>query len=123
LFPDPDPNGNKNGIIEVSYANFGLIPYGHSMHGRITHDNKYENACTEFPHDYYYQGTQELREKEEFKDSDSNWLKSYAQDMADPAHLGYSPFYIADRGDCTFVEKVRNIEESGAALAIIVDNK
>lgn len=31
LFPDPDPNGNKNGIIEVSYANFGLIPYGHSM--------------------------------------------------------------------------------------------
>lgn len=31
LFPDPDPKGEKNGIIEVSYANFGLIPYGHSM--------------------------------------------------------------------------------------------
>ena len=28
---------------------------------------------------------------------------------------------IADRGDCTFVQKVRNIEEAGAALAIIID--
>lgn len=39
------------------------------------------------------------------------------------AHLDYTPFYLADRGDCTFVEKVRNIEEAGAGLAIIVDNK
>lgn len=38
-------------------------------------------------------------------------------------HLDYTPFYLADRGDCTFVEKVRNIEEAGAGLAIIVDTK
>lgn len=39
------------------------------------------------------------------------------------AHLDYVPFYLANRGDCTFVEKVRNIEEAGAGLAIIIDNK
>ena len=33
----------------------------------------------------------------------------------------FPPFMVADRGDCTFVQKVRNIEESGAALAIIID--
>lgn len=32
------------------------------------------------------------------------------------------PFMIADRGDCSFVKKVRNMEEAGVALAIIVDN-
>ena len=30
---------------------------------------------------------------------------------------------IADRGDCTFVEKVRHMEAAGVAVAIIVDNK
>lgn len=34
-----------------------------------------------------------------------------------------TPFFLADRGECSFVDKVRNIEESGAAVAIIVDNK
>lgn len=29
---------------------------------------------------------------------------------------------IADRGDCTFVTKVRNMEEAGVAVGIIVDN-
>ena len=38
-------------------------------------------------------------------------------------HLDFTPFFLADRGDCTFVEKVRNIEEAGAGLAMIVDNK
>ena len=33
------------------------------------------------------------------------------------------PFMVADRGDCSFVKKVRNMEEAGVALAIIVDNK
>tara|TARA_B110000285_G_C15082710_1_gene594406 strand:+ start:381 stop:815 length:435 start_codon:yes stop_codon:yes gene_type:complete len=32
------------------------------------------------------------------------------------------PFMIADRGDCSFVKKVRNMEDAGVALAIIVDN-
>lgn len=37
-------------------------------------------------------------------------------------HDHHVPFFIADRGECSFVEKVRNIEEAGAAMAIIIDN-
>ena len=29
---------------------------------------------------------------------------------------------LADRGDCTFVQKVRNMENAGAAVGIVVDN-
>ena len=32
------------------------------------------------------------------------------------------PWIIANRGECSFVDKVRNMEDSGAALGIIVDN-
>jgi len=35
---------------------------------------------------------------------------------------GYPTFAIADRGDCSFVEKVRNMEILGAAMGIVVDN-
>jgi hypothetical protein len=36
---------------------------------------------------------------------------------------GLSPIVIADRGNCTFVTKVRNIEKLGVKLAIICDSK
>jgi len=29
---------------------------------------------------------------------------------------------IADRGNCSFVTKVRNMEDAGVAVAIIIDN-
>lgn len=32
-----------------------------------------------------------------------------------------TPFMIADRGDCSFVDKVRNMEDAGAAVGIVVD--
>ena len=34
-----------------------------------------------------------------------------------------SPIVMIDRGNCTFVTKVRNIEKVGAKMAIICDNK
>ncbi len=34
-----------------------------------------------------------------------------------------TPFYIAVRGDCSYVQKVRNIENLGAAVAIVIDSK
>jgi hypothetical protein len=34
-----------------------------------------------------------------------------------------SPFYLAARGDCSFVQKVRNLENIGVAVAIIIDNR
>lgn len=33
-----------------------------------------------------------------------------------------TPFIIAERGGCSFVKKVRNMENIGAAVAIIVDD-
>lgn len=33
-----------------------------------------------------------------------------------------TPFFIAERGDCSFVKKVRNMENIGVAVAIIIDN-
>ena len=34
-----------------------------------------------------------------------------------------TPFMIADRGHCHFVNKIRNMEDLGAAVAIVVDNR
>jgi hypothetical protein len=33
-----------------------------------------------------------------------------------------TPFMIANRGGCSFVEKVRNMEDAGAAVAIVMDH-
>lgn len=33
-----------------------------------------------------------------------------------------TPFILADRGGCSFVQKVRNMEDAGAAVGIVVDN-
>lgn len=35
---------------------------------------------------------------------------------------GLPPFILADRGGCSFVTKVRNIEDAGAAIAIVIDS-
>jgi len=32
------------------------------------------------------------------------------------------PFILADRGGCSFVTKVRNIEDGGAAVGIVIDS-
>ena len=32
-----------------------------------------------------------------------------------------TPFFIAERGGCSFVKKVRNMENIGVAVAIIID--
>lgn len=36
--------------------------------------------------------------------------------------LFMTPLILADRGNCHFVQKVRNMEEAGAGVAIVVDN-
>jgi hypothetical protein len=33
-----------------------------------------------------------------------------------------TPFMLSDRGNCSFVNKVRHMEEAGAAVGIVVDN-
>jgi hypothetical protein len=33
-----------------------------------------------------------------------------------------TPFMLADRGGCSFVNKVRNMEDAGAAVGIVIDD-
>ena len=33
-----------------------------------------------------------------------------------------TPIFLVDRGHCTFVQKVRNIEKAGGSLAVIIDD-
>lgn len=33
-----------------------------------------------------------------------------------------TPIFLVDRGHCTFVTKVRNIERAGGSLAVIIDD-
>jgi hypothetical protein len=52
---------------------------------------------------------------------DSNALPSEFKDSIEKGGF-YTPFMLADRGDCSFVQKVRNMEDAGAAVGIVVDN-
>lgn len=85
----------KNDTIRANYANFGYIPYGQSIMGKLHYFPEHEKACDEF---------------------DESLIKLSRSD-------DITPFMIAYRGDCSFVQKVRNMENIGVAVAIIIDNR
>jgi hypothetical protein len=99
LFP-PSENGQKDawGVIPASYANFGFVPYGHAMMGRLFFDKNLDTLCEPIP-------------EQEFQD------QNFAFD-----NLFTVPFMIADRGSCSFAKKVKNMEDAGVAVGIVVDN-
>lgn len=88
--------GDNNGF-EVSLANFGVIPYGHSIIGRIYYDPDNANGCNAF---------------DEF---------DYSKDPDDDKHP--TPIILVDRGNCTFVKKIRNIEHAGGKMGIVIDHE
>lgn len=88
--------GNTDGF-NVSLANFGVIPYGHSIIGRIYFDPENADGCEPFG---------------EF---------DYSKDPDDNEHP--TPIILVERGNCTFVKKVRNIQHAGGRLGIVMDNK
>jgi len=65
-----------DGQIHASYANFGAIPYGQTIMGKIHFDKNDELACSEFS----------AEDKQELERS-----------------ADITPFYIAKRGECSFV--------------------
>ena len=87
--------GGHDGF-EMSLANFGIIPYGHSLIGRIYYDSENADGCEPYG---------------EF---------DYSGDPDDDQHP--TPIILADRGNCTFVKKIRNIEHAGGRLGIVIDN-
>jgi hypothetical protein len=34
-----------------------------------------------------------------------------------------TPIFLVDRGECSFVTKVRNIEKAGGSIAVIIDDQ
>jgi hypothetical protein len=91
-----DEFASTDGVIQASYSNFGHIPYGQSIIGRIYYNPDNKDGCNrkEFTHDF------------------SN----------DPDDV-LTPIYLVYRGSCTFVQKTRNILNARGALAVIIDNK
>ena len=82
-------------MIQASYANFGFIPYGQTIMGKLHFDSANADGCAEFTTD------------------DLNEIRRTAD---------ITPFFIAERGNCTFVQKVRNMENIGVAVGIVVDD-
>ena len=57
-----------------------------------------------------------------FDQDDSNACKEFPDEILDRTD-DISPFFLATRGECSFVQKVRNMENAGVAVSIIMDNK
>ena len=75
-----------------------MIPYGHSIKGRIYFDPSNPDGCRAFG-------------EFDFHREDS----SVRPDV--------TPIIVVERGNCSFVQKVRNIEHSGGAAGVVVDSK
>lgn len=84
-----------NGEIGSSLANFGKVPYGHSIIGRVWFDEQNPDGCEDFT------------------------IKITGEGDPDTSP---SPIVLVHRGGCPFVKKVRNVEHAGGALAVIIDN-
>ena len=83
-----DDKNNYLGYLVSSYANFGIIPYGSSLLGRIFYIPSDHEACEPF-------GLDEI--------PFSLWDNPNS----------YNPVVLADRGNCSFVSKARNIQNIG----------
>lgn len=83
-------------MIKASYANFGMIPYGKTIVGKIHYDPDDELVCTELDEAVFNRtvGTEDR----------------------------VTPFYMARRGKCSFVQKIRTMENLGIAVGIVVDD-
>ncbi|TNV78307.1 hypothetical protein FGO68_gene10975 [Halteria grandinella] len=78
--------------LPFSYSNFGNIPYGQSFIGRIYYNASNSNGCTKI-----------------------NSIKEVNRESV-------NPIILVDRGQCSFVTKVRNVERAGGSLAVIIDD-
>ena len=86
----------KEGQIKMSVSNFGHIPYGHSIIGRVLFDpNVTENqlACTPLN-----------------------------REARDNPNVDESPIILIKRGNCSFSEKIYNVEMANGQIAIIMNH-
>ena len=93
-------DSKKSGLIGATLGNFGHISYGQSVMGRLYYPVDNQDGCRPFT------GT----------DFNHHW-----EDQEEDGTI--SAIVIVDRGNCHFVTKVENLQQVGARLAIIADNK
>ena len=77
----------NDGFIKSGLGNFGHVVYGSSVLGRVFYPLNNTDACREY--------VREDLPEEFFTEEESD----------------LTPLIIADRGNCSFVSKVRNIEK------------
>jgi hypothetical protein len=84
-----------DGTIQASLSNFGRIPYGYNLIGKVFFNpvNLTDDyACRQLPY------------------------------IGDTHSVDESPIIMVHRGSCSFVTKVRNVENAGGHVALIIDN-
>ena len=121
MFPMDDPT------ILANYANFGHIPYGQSLVS-ITHNI----ALTFFKigQIYYDKDNMDGCKKMELETSslsataEDEDLDNYYDDEFSFKQDAFSTkIVLLDRGNCSFVTKVRNAERAGASLVVVIDDR
>ena len=88
----------SKGVIDANYANFGHIPYGQSLIGSIYYDPQNAMGC----------------QRMNLTDVSSG---------VDASDVKKTKIVLIDRGECSFVTKVRNAERAGASLVVLIDNR
>lgn len=83
--------------IKAGLSNFGTVPYGFNTQGRL----------------YYY------------VDNEDKELACKPMDPVDHPNTesDHLAIILVERGSCSFVTKVRNIQRLGGHIAIIIDNR
>lgn len=84
---------SQNSIINFTIANFGDIPYGKSIIGPVVKAIP-EDGCSEI---------RNIKYEDQFQDNKQD-----------------KPIVLLKRGNCNFVLKVKNAQNAGAKLVIIV---
>ena len=76
-------------------SNFGHIPYGQVLVGRLYYNSSNPYGCTKG--------------------------ERFTEDFSGDPDDDLSPIFLVERANCSFVTQTRNIEKAGGALALIID--
>ena len=123
-------------MINANYANFGHIPYGQSLvslsptllcfvgpETAITFPFCILTSCLSVLKKigtiYFDKSNPDMCAR-----SNAETLKVMdAEQSGEKSETFPTKIFIAERGSCTFVNKVRNAERAGASLLVVVDSK
>lgn len=133
MFPVGEP------IIPANYANFGHIPYGQSLVspsfelitatlcqiGQIYFDKDNMDGCKKMSLETSKVGLDAYGQ--ELPDEEEENMESIEDAELEEFEFKQDAFatkiVLLDRGNCSFVTKVRNAERAGASLVVVIDDR